>query len=400
MQTPSSAVVAGSTTASSGAATTNSSGSSGGTRTLLESAFSDESQPNTKRARYFYGAGHGGGGGGGIGRGAGGAGGVAVASSGGVGMRADVDYEAGDYEEHEYEPITEQPALASSHQPSEVVSPTTKKTSKMWDQLQEFNSMSQDEQASTLPFCIAPNVTLKRFHAKCNQNESRGGSRWEFEDGKVWIYDLPLAPHESAAAEVTYLLRAQMGQHFRDIKPASSRRCDNNVNNWSYEPDGTLTVRGFRPGRGHADAADSEGNRWPNIIVEVAYTESEAHVHRKAGRWLNTATQPNHGVQQVIVIKIGANMRVDGNRTMMAWRYERGGDVDEDANPVPEQTIEFGNHGPGNGATTVGVVGMQLHIPVTSVYLPIAPPADLPGPLVLDLFYIRRTIEEDLGELV
>jgi hypothetical protein len=58
------------------------------------------------------------------------------------------------------------------------------------------------------------------------------------------------------------------------------------------------------------------------------------------------------------------------------------------------QTIEFGNHGPGNGATEVGHDGMQLYIPVASVYFPVAPLADLPGPLVLDLFYIRRTIEE------
>jgi hypothetical protein len=90
----------------------------------------------------------------------------------------------------------------------------------------------------------------------------------------------------------------------------------------------------------------------------------------------------------VIVIKIGTTPRVDGHRTMKAWRYERG------PAPNPVDTIEFRNHGPNNGATEVGLAGMQLCIPVASLYLPNLPPADLPGPLVLDLFYIRRRIEE------
>jgi hypothetical protein len=109
-----------------------------------------------------------------------------------------------------------------------------------------------------------------------------------------------------------------MGQHSRDIVYAASPRCDNNANNWSYEPDGSLTVEDWRPGPGHADAADSFGNRWPNIIVEVAYTESETHVRARAVDWLDTATDPNNGVQQVIVIKIGKVVRADGNRTMKA----------------------------------------------------------------------------------
>jgi hypothetical protein len=182
------------------------------------------------------------------------------------------------------------------------------------------------------------------------------------------------------------LLMAQMGQHGLDIASAGSPRCDNNAKNWSYEPDGSLTVEEWRPGHGHR--ADSFGNRWPNIIVEKALTESETHVRARALEWLDTATDPNNGVQQVIAIKFG----VDDNMTMSAWLYERGA-----AAEVPVQTIEFGDHGQGNGATEAGLDEMQLHNPVKSVYIPNAPPADLPGLLVLDLFYIRRTIREAFG---
>jgi hypothetical protein len=75
---------------------------------------------------------------------------------------------------------------------------------------------------------------------------------------------------------------------------------------------------------------------------------------------------------------------------MRALRNELG------AAENPVKTIEFGRHDEGVGATAADLPGMQLYVPVTSVYFPVAPPADLPGPLVLDLFYIRRAIEEVL----
>jgi hypothetical protein len=257
--------------------------------------------------------------------------------------------------------------------------------STIWHLLEEFNSMYRDDQASSLPICIAHNVTLEQFHAECDQNEheSRGGSRWEFKRGEVWIYELPHLAHDSAAGQVIKKLTMEMGQHADDIFSAASPRCDNNniANNWSYEPDGSMRVRGVRPGPGHADAADLAGNRWPNIIVEVAYTESEPHVRAKAIDWLGTAiTDPNNGVQQVIVIKIGKNVRVDGHRPMKVWRYARG------AAENPVQTINFGNDEPDNGATEAGLAEMKLLIPVASLYLPNDPPANLPAPLVLDFF--------------
>jgi len=229
---------------------------------------------------------------------------------------------------------------------------------------------------------------MTQLQAKRDGLESGGCFRWEFKDSEAWIYELPHPAHESAAGEVVAEIKNQMGQHHRDVRVAASLSCDNNAANWSYEPDGSLTMRGFRPGPGHPDAAHESGNKWSNIIVEVAYQETEPHVHAKALDWLQTATNDNNGVQQVIVVKMGNTLRLDGHRTMKARRYERG------AVENPVQEIEFGNHGPENGAIEAGLPGMQLHIPVASLYLPNNPPADLAGPLVFDLFYVRRTIEE------
>ena len=280
-------------------------------------------------------------------------------------------------------------AKSSSKVASQTKSGSPKASSRPVWHLKEFNSLSREEQASALPFCMAENVTLKQFHSKCNRLESGGCSRWEFKDGKAWIYELPRAAHDRAAGEVFAEILGALGDaHRHDVIYAASPRCDNNAARWSYEPDGSFTVRGFKPGRGHPDAADAEGNRWPNIIIEVAFHEDEPHIFQKAQDWLQTATNPNHGVQQVIVIKIGTEVHMDGHRTMKGWRHERG------AANNPVQAIEFGYHGHNHGATQPGIAAMQLQIPVASVYRPGPPPADLAGPLVLDLFYIRRTVEE------
>jgi hypothetical protein len=91
--------------------------------------------------------------------------------------------------------------------------------------------MSRDDQASRLPFCIAENVTLKQFHAKCDRSDSSGRFSWEFKDGKVWIYEFPLAAHNRAAEQVILQLMVQMGQYMHGIVSAASPRCDNNAIN-------------------------------------------------------------------------------------------------------------------------------------------------------------------------
>lgn len=257
---------------------------------------------------------------------------------------------------------------------------------------EDFNALSRSDKEKKLPFRVGDNVTVKQFHDKCKDGKkgTTVGVRWEFKNGEVWIYELPHVAHDYTSGTILQEIVFQMGANQRDVVVGTSPTCDNNAANWSYEPDGVIRVKGYRPGPG-PDAMDVEGNRWPNLVVEVALSESERHVRRKALNWLNTCTAlgatGNRGVQQVIVIKIGANERQGGHRTMRAMRFERG----QANNPVQE--IEFGNHGPHNGATAAGLPGMQLNIPVAHLYLPNIPPVGLPATIDLDLFFVRETIE-------
>jgi len=256
---------------------------------------------------------------------------------------------------------------------------------------EDFNALSRFEKEKALPFCVGENVTVKQFHDKCKDGKKVNvGFRWEFKNGKVWIYELAHEAHDGSSGKILQKVVRQMGAFEDDVDVVTTPTWDNNAANWSYEPDGVIKVAGYRPGPG-PDAMDVVGNRWPNLVVEVALNESEPHVRLKALDWLNTCTVPgttgDRGVQQVIVIKIGTNLRADGHRTMKAMRFERGQPI----NPVQE--IEFGNHGGNNGATVANLPGMQLNIPAAHLYRPNNPPVGLPVTIDLDLFFVRQKIE-------
>ena len=148
------------------------------------------------------------------------------------------------------------------------------------------------------------------------------GGRLEFRDGKAWIYEVPRRCHSDAATELTRNIDRALGDHEDNINIGTNTTMRDNNQHFVYEPDGYTQVRGGgQPGPDDEEnRAEELGGRYPNIIVEVAYSESQQHVQNKAAQWLQTSpTKPEYGVQQVIAIKIGRNPRASGHRTMSAF---------------------------------------------------------------------------------
>ena len=266
--------------------------------------------------------------------------------------------------------------------------------------LDEFYSWSVETQTSKLPFCLADGISLSQFEKMIEYREKTGRSsqtggcfKWEFKEGKAWIYELPHLCHEEAAGKLAQELLLGLGAHSRAVSNPPSPRMANSNGALSAEPDNSIrVVGGPRPGPASPDRSDAQGNRFSNIVFEVAYNESERHVRLKALSWLQTSpTQPDLGVQQVVVIKIGTVLRASGHRTMRALRYARG------ALNNPVQNIEFGHDGVNGGATVAGLANMQVNVPTASIFVPLNVPAPLPQPpggsIPIDLFYIRQVIE-------
>ena len=78
------------------------------------------------------------------------------------------------------------------------------------------------------------------------------------------------------------------------------------------------------------------GHRKTNIIVKVAFTETEFRVRQKARDWL-ALYDDQYGVQQVIVIKIVTKRRERRDRVLKAHLFECN-------NPDPVEEVKFGGN--------------------------------------------------------
>jgi hypothetical protein len=142
----------------------------------------------------------------------------------------------------------------------------------------------------------------------------------------------------------------------------------------------TLTPRGLRIGGPILD--DGMGDPFPNLVVEIAFSEALTQLRRELAEWISVHTS----VQIAVGIKIFPERH--GTRRMLALLYRRGV-------PNPDQSIEFG--------TDVGTAaGLALQIFVSDLYFGI-PPADLPPPLqaaILANEVVAVSLQELQGQIL
>jgi hypothetical protein len=205
--------------------------------------------------------------------------------------------------------------------------------------------------------------------------------RLEYKNGEVWIYEFTNHPaHEAAAGEIVgQCIEVLSLNHVRPLfSTGASPSFDNNVAQLVFEPDG------FVKPRGRVTGLVRDPN--PNVVVEVAFSETEPHVLAKAAAWIG----PGFTVQQVIVIKIGARPRVGGGRTMRALSYVRGAAM----NPV-QGPIDF------DQVAAAGAAGMQLFINHAQLLVgapaaTVAAMAAVPDPIAMGLFHVQQAILDEL----
>jgi Uma2 family endonuclease len=232
-----------------------------------------------------------------------------------------------------------------------------------------------------VPFQVGQHISLKGFHNKCRSMETGPRYRLDLNEGKVYINEVPSSAHEAAAGAIMFGFSSALGNQGHDIDCSSSPRCGNGRR--SSEPDGAL--RPLSKPNPPSLATDTAGLPYPNIIIEVAKSESEEHALEKAQWWLDVGGPG--GVQLVIVIKIGSK---EDTHTLKAWVYRNG-------YPNPIQMMNFGRTALVDGAVTTNLPNMQIEIPLECLYYPDGPPdVTLQDPLLIDLYYVCRKIERAL----
>lgn len=228
-----------------------------------------------------------------------------------------------------------------------------------------------------LPAVIAKGVSREFFEDFLDAHEDRMGVRLEYCNSCVVVYECPVSLiHERVHSAVYSVIRTALGVRAYSFG-GGGPSC--RIGDSSRQPDASLTPFSKpMPGVGAADAADDKGSPFPNVIVEVAVSQTLAAVLSKAAAWVG----PDTTVQQAIVVKVG-DARDGRARELHAYSYVRGA-----ANPV--QTIDFSI--PLHAAVAPGYPAMQLHVPLAGLFFQAAGgvPAGLADPLDVDFFFVQQ----------
>ncbi|RHZ45864.1 hypothetical protein Glove_645g6 [Diversispora epigaea] len=176
-----------------------------------------------------------------------------------------------------------------------------------------MHSKAKWEEA-TLPYELATDISFEAFAEQTDKHNIH--SWWEWENGTVRVVEFPSGFHERGVGAIT-----------REINDATRNVKGTNADILSL---GATTTRShgcakeadasFRPNqKPHVNAGGSDGGTrpWPNIVVEFAYSQSEADLKNKAETyWL----QPGRA-HDVIAIKIGRFIPPEIPSVMTAWHY-------------------------------------------------------------------------------
>ncbi|CAG8596791.1 21815_t:CDS:2 [Cetraspora pellucida] len=254
---------------------------------------------------------------------------------------------------------------------------------KFADELMKFRQLWWDQgnihpkanwENAPLPYELKSNVSWDQYAERTDKNNVHG--MWEWNNGRVFVYELPSAPHESACAELTRLFAFAL---------AATK-----AESMGKEADGCIRPK-KKPGV-DSDGCDGLHQPWPNLVVEVAYSESEEHLFDKIKNyWL----RPNR-VHDVIAIKIEPSKAPEMIPSRMtAWYFCTDNRIANDnLNPIEYEfgTIDkFGNRlniQPGQC-----IINIQLECLYKGMQSDFQLPTHaLPNPISIDLCYVQSSI--------
>ncbi|CAG8565457.1 12544_t:CDS:2 [Acaulospora morrowiae] len=159
------------------------------------------------------------------------------------------------------------------------------------------------------------------------------------------------------------------------------------------EKEGDASFRPEKPRVRPPNGSDGKGEPWPNIVIEVAYSESESHVLEKAKYfWLRNWSRAH----DVIVVKIDKSPEEDqAPLRMQAWHFCARDRIRRSMDIQPRAYFEFGIHDKDGNPTNIQPGQCVINISLDCLYHDAFPEATthrqlLPDPIVLDFLIIRN----------
>ncbi|CAH1756293.1 9421_t:CDS:2 [Entrophospora sp. SA101] len=206
-----------------------------------------------------------------------------------------------------------------------------------------------------LPYILVKDITIDKYEERADQFNVHGCWEWgaKLEKngivlGDVTIYELPSQAHEVCIGAIVKLMMKQ-------CSPAD----ETDAEIYSF---GATIISPY--------GSNGKNKPWPNLVVEVAFSESVGHVKEKAQNyWLH-----NNCVHDVIVVKIDYVPKDQIPQHMkVIWHYCVSGTyVQQKLKPINKFEFE---------------PSIQI------------PKSILPDPILLDFFPVRQAILRTFGKV-
>ncbi|RHZ43762.1 hypothetical protein Glove_856g11 [Diversispora epigaea] len=242
-----------------------------------------------------------------------------------------------------------------------------------------------------LPYVLVEGVTIEEFELHTDMFNVHG--LWEWTNNKVLIYELPESPHESCI----YAITSEIIEQCIPVKRTDAGIINLGATRTRADGCGKEPDASFRPSKPRVqtpNGSDGKNFPWPNLVIEVAYFESIAHVLNKVKNyWLKDLSR----VHDAIVVKIDPISENEIPSRMQAWHFcasdrrTRKGDL-------PARThFEFGTHDQFgnvlNSTPGTCIIRIELDCLYHQVYSGTQIPRGiLPDPIELNFSYVRDEI--------
>ncbi|RIA83966.1 hypothetical protein C1645_832996 [Glomus cerebriforme] len=258
----------------------------------------------------------------------------------------------------------------------------------LWWNKGEFSEKAKWEEI-TLPYVLAKGIDIEEYERRTEEFNIHGC--WEWSDGKIIIYEFPSMPHEAGISaiveEIMDACRPVKGTPSQIYSIGSTKTRDRNC---EKEADASFRLKKLAVTA--PNGSDKNDNPWPNLVVEVAYTETLDHVKEALKYWLS----PDHA-HDCIIVKIDSVPQGQVPVRMRAWHYCIS-DRRIRNNILARTMFEFGMQD--DVGTVLNILPGQciINIPLSCLYHnlkpPIQIPQNLPDPILLDFFLVQSAITD------
>ncbi|RHZ82617.1 hypothetical protein Glove_107g6 [Diversispora epigaea] len=241
-----------------------------------------------------------------------------------------------------------------------------------------------------LPYLLAESITYEEYERRGDMFNVHGC--WEWCNGKVIIIELPSDPHEICICSISRELMNCCGSVIHtDAEIYGLGSIRTRVGGSGKEADASFSPE--KPDVTSPNGRDGKNKPWPNIVIEVAYSETVHHVMDKVQNyWLH----PNRA-HDVIVVKINPVPPGQVPMRMRAWHFcVSDGRLPNGTVPA-RNMFEFGTQDEFGNALNIQQGARIISIQLDCLYHDLLPNIQiprntLPDPIELDFFFVQRAI--------